>query len=205
MYVQQTGYYPGCVAGGTSLAIIWPTRLRPFTGRDQRVFYCPAQDERCEWKSGDGPSSHFLLDQFGYEPGDTVLRNLGTWFSYGYNWAGSDEPTSDRPRGLGAFVWTDQIKPEMRPVMTEVAAARVRRPAEMIAIGDGTADAVLDGILSGGMYYRDSTWPGTIHRGGANILFCDGHVTWYAQGDLVDWNLPDWHLRQRMWHVDNEP
>jgi prepilin-type processing-associated H-X9-DG protein len=25
---------------------------------------------------------------------------------------------------------------------------------------------------------------GTIHRGGANVLFCDGHVQWYAYDDI---------------------
>ena len=28
-------------------------------------------------------------------------------------------------------------------------------------------------------------WPGRVHGGGANVLFCDGHVTWYRQEDLI--------------------
>ena len=28
-------------------------------------------------------------------------------------------------------------------------------------------------------------WPGRVHAGGANVVFCDGHVSWYVQRDLV--------------------
>jgi prepilin-type processing-associated H-X9-DG protein len=48
---------------------------------------------------------------------------------------------------------------------------------------------------------------GSIHRGGANVLFCDGHVAWYPQKDLTIQPTPvpeDAH-KQRMWNTDNEP
>src|SRR5690242_2739437 len=47
MYVQQYGYYPGCMHGGGYA--VWPTRLRLFLNKNSDVFYCPAADERCRW------------------------------------------------------------------------------------------------------------------------------------------------------------
>jgi prepilin-type processing-associated H-X9-DG protein len=28
--------------------------------------------------------------------------------------------------------------------------------------------------------------PGAVHRGGANVLFCDGHIAWYSQSELFN-------------------
>ena len=49
------------------------------------------------------------------------------------------------------------------------------------------------------------TWPGRVHGGGANVLFCDGHVTWYRQDELLV-DQVDWQLRQykvRRWNNDH--
>src|SRR5690348_16424194 len=47
MYTQQYGYYPACK---DATVAVWAPRVRMFMGGDSGVFYCPAQDERCEWK-----------------------------------------------------------------------------------------------------------------------------------------------------------
>jgi prepilin-type processing-associated H-X9-DG protein len=49
---------------------------------------------------------------------------------------------------------------------------------------------------------------GRIHRGGDNVLFCDGHVTWYKQEDLI-WREgisteADRHRLHRMWVYDQK-
>jgi prepilin-type processing-associated H-X9-DG protein len=89
----------------------------------------------------------------------------------------------------------------------ELAAGRVKRPAEMIAIADGTADRAYDVCI--GPQPRDATvLPGKCHGGGANVLFCDGHVQWYLQEDLhcADGDDSDADRRKRrMWNNDNEP
>jgi prepilin-type processing-associated H-X9-DG protein len=49
--------------------------------------------------------------------------------------------------------------------------------------------------------------PANIHRGGANVLFCDGHIEWHIQADLL-LQLPSIEeeaRKQRMWNVDNQP
>jgi prepilin-type processing-associated H-X9-DG protein len=49
--------------------------------------------------------------------------------------------------------------------------------------------------------------PATVHRGGANVLFCDGHVQWFLKRDLViGWPvIPQESAKQRMWNMDSQP
>jgi len=54
---------------------------------------------------------------------------------------------------------------------------------------------------------RFEVTPAPVHRGGANVLFGDGHVKWHLVKELiVDWPLvPQEMAKQRMWNADNEP
>ena len=58
--------------------------------------------------------------------------------------------------------------------------------------------------------------PGALHRGGGNFLWCDGHVTWKHQKELVLFdiknpnikyppNSPPWNLIAPQWNNDNRP
>jgi len=227
MYVQQYGYYPSVRAssGGTSF-VIWPVRVRAFLGGDTGAFYCPAQDVRCEWRKDDivpGPVAGDLEGRFGYEPGERVLMsNTGRpkdYFSYGYNafgaagWSGFIQPSSLGPthKGLGAYVHFDPHTPDA--AAGELRASRVRIPSAMIAIADSTADGLSDFYIS--PLAELSSLPGAIHQKGANVLFCDGHVQWFLQKDLIRPTIPDdgvlgegevsrWALTNRMWNNDNE-
>src|SRR4051794_857903 len=104
-------------------------------------------------------------------------------------------------RGLGA--WISIIPAERAPPrdMVEVRVTKVRRPSEMIAVADSTPDGVWDFMIDGEF---PRLWPGNVHRGGANVLFCDGHVAWNHQNDLVGpaQNNID---KRRMWHNDYLP
>jgi prepilin-type processing-associated H-X9-DG protein len=224
MYVQQYGYYPGCVSMGTppASAAVWPTRLRAFAGGSREVFNCPAQDQRFHWSDG-GPAlrdgaQHVLASEthasvFGYEIGEPLITQPGAYFTYGYNLWGTADPTltpaiPSRERGLGALIAVRQADRLPPLSYTEVRAGRVRRASEMIAIADSTPDGIWDFAIdatSGLLSVSPYGWPGTIHRGGANVLFCDGHVTWYLQPDLVDFNRPGAVARRRMWHNDDLP
>src|SRR5687767_7219299 len=53
MYTQQYRYFPTAnltVPDVGPTANLWPVRLRKLLKGNQQVFYCPAQDERCQWK-----------------------------------------------------------------------------------------------------------------------------------------------------------
>ena len=50
--------------------------------------------------------------------------------------------------------------------------------------------------------------PGRVHKGGANVLFCDGHVQWHIQSELVltsDVASPANLAKRRLWNFDHEP
>ena len=210
MYVQTYGCYPGCQVwfGGISTGI-WPVRLRPFTGGEQGVYYCPAQDPRCEWRRDPAsavPRATALHTPYGYDLGEPVIGD-GVYFSYAYNAHGTGNmpaPSSDEHRGLGDTV-NDRYS-RTHEKQREVRANRVKRPSEMIAILDGVADGVFDYLVQPNRGHNPRTWPGTIHKNGANVLFCDGHVTWYAQKDLLNiegTSAPEQRMA-RMWNNNHE-
>ena len=212
-YTQQYGYYPGCHTGGVA---IWPVRLRPFLRGDRAVFNCPAQDERFHW-TDTGPGGFTMpatdwFEPFGYEPGEPVITT-GSFFTYGYNQWGTGDRGRDSRWGLGNRIMPGgdpraHVDPETP--YGHIHASRVVVPADMIAIADSIPDGSWDFAIDGPI---DPGWgigfprgfPGTIHRGGANVLFCDGHVQWFLQRDLVDYSGRDGQARRRRWHNDHQP
>jgi prepilin-type processing-associated H-X9-DG protein/prepilin-type N-terminal cleavage/methylation domain-containing protein len=229
MYTQQYGYYPGCCSSGTggAFAAAWPTRLRPFLGGDRRVFNCPAQDPRFQWTAaGPGGTSLGFASQtdaawFGYDVGEPLITPSGSYFTYGYNMWGvgngnpfrtTRDPVDHIVRGLGAYISASGgRRPGGNQIpQAEIPAGRVRRPSEMIAVADSTVDGIWDFAIDGSdglLGEPPYGWPGAVHRGGANVLFCDGHVTWHVQSDLaaLGGTASASARRRRMWHNDNLP
>ena len=199
MYLNEQRFYPGHLGkmtDGTQIAI-WPTRLRKYMKGSQKPFRCPAQSEDFEWKFheplGLPPLPATAAEEgYGYEIGEYVLRRDSVKFSYGYNdWGAGQVPsgspftgmtmdysplTTSRQLGLGGDVYTTGG--------SELKATRVRKPAEMIELGD--INAVPTRKFFFNLDPRDSSEaPGTIHKGSANILYCDGHVVPKVQKELV--------------------
>ena len=76
----------------------------------------------------------------------------------------------------------------------------------MIAIADSTADTWSDFVIL--PWATPHYAPGQVHRGGANVLFCDGHVQWYPQKALLvspTGPTPEDAPIRRMWNNDNRP
>jgi prepilin-type processing-associated H-X9-DG protein/prepilin-type N-terminal cleavage/methylation domain-containing protein len=216
MYINETRHYPGHAAqrGGVTFAI-WPTRLRKYLGNNQEVFLCPTQDrEEFEWKLNNTTAPVAVAGDtgYGYELGESLLitGNPSGKFSYGYNDWGAYNVVSPQ-RGLGGDIGFGGSPQK------ELKAAQVRNPTEMVAIADGQPDGQWDFALdptSGANQGKES--PGSIHKGGANVLWCDGHVTWHLRQELVlfDINNPSisypvssgpWKRIARLWDNDNKP
>ena len=47
----------------------------------------------------------------------------------------------------------------------------------------------------------DSEWPSRRHRGGSQVLFCDGHVEWFKQQPIVE----ETDTARRRWNNDHQP
>jgi prepilin-type processing-associated H-X9-DG protein/prepilin-type N-terminal cleavage/methylation domain-containing protein len=183
MYAQLYRAYPGTrFAQVEAEAAIWPARLRPLAGGSRDMFHCPARDEQFRWDQGSPQpvvtASRYFL-HLGYDVGEPLIH-LWTHFSYGYNINGaglSGLPPDQKGLGIEARI------PDLRQDFTagDMPMSRVKRPAEMIAVADSDGNGFSDYIIEP----RDNSLPGGVHGGGANVLFCDGHVAWYPQTDLV--------------------
>ena len=224
MYTQHYRYYlgagafyigaPGGGGGGGYGFAVWPVRLRPFVGGEQRVFCCPSRDDRFEWaRDRKGLTARAGVEQtpFGYEFGEPFV-GASTPFSYGYNALGTAQThpyaLAGTHRGLGiAFAITERTS---QRTGGETRANQVMYPSEMIAIADGHGLARQDFHL---FPFADPTIPGVrlkIHGGGVNVLFCDGHVQWHPESEVV---LPSpgstdrarYDRLSRMWNFDGRP
>jgi prepilin-type N-terminal cleavage/methylation domain-containing protein/prepilin-type processing-associated H-X9-DG protein len=238
MYINDTTFYPGArwntglnnpqqAPAGTDYAV-WPTRLRRYMGGTgtQGVFYCPSEDNRYVWtQDGTSPPVADASDWgFGYNLGESLLyegivNGVQRYFSYGWNDWGAWDPnnswytgpaessTSFRQRGFGADLWN--------PISRELKASQLRHSSQVIVITDITAGNTFDFNVDP----TDPTQaPGTIHHGGCNCLYGDGHVEWHVQSDLILYKtltggtilhyntaLPIWGTNAPQWDNDYLP
>jgi prepilin-type processing-associated H-X9-DG protein len=231
MYLSEQKYFPGDITLTSKGVIVnvWAPRLRAYMKNNHGVFYCPSRDPDLQWNkafeaSAVSPAAASASEQgFGYELRERMLcaeglpATLIKDFCYGYNdwgaFAGPANSTSpsfpgDSPLiglGLGADIhFGTGLTSDTN--YGHVRASRIKAPAEVIAIADRGR---------GTNRYRynidpttQSEWPGDVHRNGSNVLFVDGHVTWFLQKDLTNVNRaaprPGWEGMRRMWNRDRE-
>jgi len=189
-YAAAYKYYPGHCGQASNGRIvgIWPTRIRRFAGGSREVFSCPSMPDGWKWQvktgSGAGYAQQADVDNWSYELGELLLDVMLVPFCYGYNdwgsagWRPTDAETSlGGQKGLGGDIrWGGYSVPEL-------SVSRVKLPNDMYAIGDCQAP---DGSWDFNIDPTNSTeYPGNIHSNGANVVFCDGHVLWRLQSDLI--------------------
>jgi prepilin-type processing-associated H-X9-DG protein/prepilin-type N-terminal cleavage/methylation domain-containing protein len=109
-------------------------------------------------------------------PEDQNMRYSWTWasprISYGYNYYGSPDVTPRRRYvyDIISDVWTSE---------SDYGGVELHKPSEVTS----PADTILSGdSLWGDIFSYKPTYPdryavGDRHRGSANLLWCDGHVT----------------------------
>jgi prepilin-type processing-associated H-X9-DG protein/prepilin-type N-terminal cleavage/methylation domain-containing protein len=228
IYVNDFHHYPGhkiSRTGTLDSTAIWPTRLRRLVGGNPEVFYCPSQDPRCQWKEENASPTGYRADArhvlYGYRLDEALLDPIRTFFSYGYNAFGDDNRSIDQfgvNRGMGLGDKVDARGLNWPGLHHELRAKFVRKPSQMIAIADTMADGWNDFMIQGTTPFSEgagnpdnnpgplSSAPGKVHSGGANVLFCDGHVQWYLQSDLMIYGDPPTSMNKpaaRMWNNDN--
>jgi prepilin-type processing-associated H-X9-DG protein len=180
IYTQQSGYYPGLRCEfGTGVYVVWAPRLRQLMNGSQDSFYCPSRDPRFAWQKEGTLAPSFarateLHTGFGYEVGERLIDWQFTPFSYGYNGLTTEH-------SLGDLIYADMAS--IDPYVREQRAISVRVPDDMIAVADSNADGLEDSTI----YFTESNngQVGSVHFGGANVLFCDGHVQRLLKSELV--------------------
>jgi prepilin-type N-terminal cleavage/methylation domain-containing protein/prepilin-type processing-associated H-X9-DG protein len=193
-YTYEEGFYPGHHTVQPRIWIVWPPRLRKYTSDEVGVFNCPTAEDAYRWKPRLN-SWHYQEQKtaYGYYPNERPL-NWRSGFTYGYNDWGVREFT-DPHLGLGGHV--DDPSCDW---CGEWPVDKVRVPAEMIALADSKSDNEWDTAIDPADYW-DYEWPSRRHFGGSEVLFCDGHVTWIEQQELVE---PD-EVARSWWNNDHEP
>jgi prepilin-type N-terminal cleavage/methylation domain-containing protein/prepilin-type processing-associated H-X9-DG protein len=231
LYLNEQKYFPGDISQTSKNVIInvWAPRLRLYMKGNQGAFWCPSREVDLQWNrvienSAAAPAAASTSEVgFGYELRERMLCAEGGAlpasqikdFSYGYNdWGAFSGPIVNGPTypgdppiglGLGADIHFGTGLTEGNNY-GHVRATRIKAPAELIALADrgrGTDRY---------RYNIDPTtqteYPGNIHRNGANVLFVDGHVSWFLQKDLTNVGRgslrPGWEQMRRMWNRDHE-
>lgn len=202
-YLQDNrGYYPGehSWRGGNLAFNVWAPRIRKYAGLQEKLFWCPTAEQETWWKVvlGDLRAPAYLQG-YGYQPTEKPLRTGPSHdlFCYGYNSWGVRETFHIEGLILGLGAHVDDVS---CPWVWAVRVEDVRRPAEMIAIADSKADGDWDTAIDPESY-QDAEWPSARHRGGAQVMFCDGHVRWGKQSKLVE--PTQW--TRKLWNNDNLP
>lgn len=181
-YTHDDGFYPPSEHRDTSvnpfITYSWIAHLFPFMASNVPAFRCPARGKEFEWTT---------LSRNGYDFPLNIDPN--TRFSYGYNARGAGN--------VGGYALS--IAQGAR-----VSVSQIRNPADMIAIGDSDGNGARDAEIA---YFRlmatqlPLLTPGNHHKGGGNIVFCDGHVEWQTQAKWVA--LTEYAARR--WNNDNQP
>jgi prepilin-type N-terminal cleavage/methylation domain-containing protein/prepilin-type processing-associated H-X9-DG protein len=206
LYADTCNQYPGDLrlANGT---YVWQPRLLTSMGKNREAFWCPAALRQSAWDPNvnstlrlgteeDGTKDNYLIATGGSD-------GLGTRFSYGYNDWGlvlGNNP----PLGLGGDV--DD------PAFRAVKDTTVKKPVDMIAIGDCRSDAPAGSIKYNANLdpqvsnqenpVQHNQAPCNRHNYRTDLLFCDGHVEGPKRRDVIDPNNNYWRSR---WNNDGQP
>jgi len=156
--------------------------LMPYLSGQHKVFYCPVQED-CRFRrttpgpDGDTRPSGYGLNAYGTAGNrDCLNSSLGLW-------------TESPPQG--------------------VSEGMIRCPPDMIAYGDCYTGSLLlsphdnkgNQLGGGAVLFVPSTLPSPRHLGGANILFCDGHVEFKKQARWIEAT----DTARARWNNDHEP
>jgi prepilin-type N-terminal cleavage/methylation domain-containing protein len=208
IYTDNYGQYPGDLRTANN-TYIWPSRLyNSSTLQSRKVFYCPSALVQSAWDTNvnntlAGPSGNMVIgengkpDPFGILTG--AIATDGTRFSYGYNDWGIQIETPQL--GLGGDIDGGLYQ---GPVTT----AMIKRPVNMIAIGDVISDAAPGTIKFNANIHIAANnsvnpqFPCNRHNYNTDLVFCDGHVESPRRSDVVDPNNIYWRA---CWNNDNDP
>jgi len=185
MYAHDYQKYPGCLWLNAGFYYVWPPRIFNNMGNNRKAFWCPVADQSASWdtnfnKTLGATAPNGTRDVWGV--------SASTRFSYGYNDWGLKPPGAGQ-LGMGGDV----------NVVGEIRDAIVRRPSEMIVIGDSKPDGSFDGNIDP---ENPLEWPSNRHDHRTVLNFADGHSEAALRKKVIDPNDVTWRAR---WNNDNDP
>jgi prepilin-type N-terminal cleavage/methylation domain-containing protein/prepilin-type processing-associated H-X9-DG protein len=199
LYADDNTYYPGCLYDfGGSYAYVWPQRLLPMLGGNRKVFRCPTADANASWDrdlntGANGLGATAVPPATGW---DLFGISKNTRFSYGYNDWGL------RNRSIPALgVGGD----ENLGTAVLVKDTQVRRPSDLIMVGDSKPDGNFDGSIDPvaiGDNVNGQQFPSNRHNRRTTLMFTDGHAEAVIRNDVIDPNNAKWRAR---WNNDGDP
>ncbi len=196
---DNADYYPCGIDPALNNAWIWPALLRQYVGnRSTALFQCPSAPPQAQWVptfgSGHPAMDGYLQNEYPLIPGST------NFMSYGYNVWGSI--TGNYPNlGLGVY--------KNDPVYGPSKENSIRKPTDMIAIGDSNWDLARKGDPNWSGFigmYAERQWPLDLHNQRTDILFCDTHVQAVKRAFVVSQlNTPTTAPEpDKLWNRDNQ-
>ncbi len=187
MYINDWHYYPAIANNNTGgpdywglgawdgATEWWAWELYPYYGKNYKVLYDP------DWVPYAGEDPSLGLGTPGNQPaeGDPVNWN-GDVYGYNYGFSRADNANGVQ---LGLCFIYENTGSGVKPSM-------ITTPSETLEFGEPTFY-----YNPGRGWYTESSgscdWQGWgsshwqyRHSGGADLLFCDGHVAWYPGADL---------------------
>ncbi len=193
MYLNESKKYPGCIKV-PEFYYAWPNRLFTQMGTNRTPFWCSSTKPEYRWELQTGnPNRLGSGTDYGYDSMAIKASDGGSFFSYGYNDWGGGPVTMDInvQLGLGGDVFPAGGRPEL-------PENRVKKPADMIMLGDAKTDGNWDGNMDP---KEMNQWPSSRHAGRTTLQFCDGHAEGVKRADVVDPKNGKW---VRRWNNDNE-
>lgn len=201
IYLTDERAYPGCYSVVPQVYAVWPTRLLTIMGANNRqAFWCPASRPDAAWDTNrnrtlgaTGPDNKW----------DSHGITLDSRFSLAYNdWGLNLNYVPEL--GLGGDINGGLRASRPNKVVNE---SMVRRPSEMITLGDARAFANprIDSPNSWPANLdptQQDQWPSNRHDRRTTLLFCDGHAQTARRRDVIDPKNYTWRSR---WNNDNSP
>jgi len=186
MYVHDTRRYPACYSVMPGVYCIWPVRLFSVLRTNRVIFHCPAARPDSVWDpavnttlGATAPDGKF--DRYGI--------NSSSRFSYGLNDWGVNIGSTPQ-LGLGGDINGSFYRGELTESM-------VRKPADMVMIGDAKPDGSWDGNISP---TEERQWPSNRHLRQTDVMFADGHAEKTKRKEVIDPANERW---RRRWNNDN--
>jgi prepilin-type N-terminal cleavage/methylation domain-containing protein len=202
MYPGDYNQYPNCFDPVKQI-YVWQPRLLGLMANNRSAFSCPAARPDSAWDitvnpTLAGPSGNLKQGEDGKLDNFAILTT--TRFSLGYNDWGLRN-SQGPPLGMGGDIGAGVVKDSM-----------VRKPVEMIAVGDVRSDATvinfnanLDPVVGDAAdndVLNHDQCPANRHNYNADLLFAEGHVESPKRNTAV--NPVDLNWRAR-WNNDNDP